>query len=170
MPDVDKIPQIIVCNSGPLIALSCIDCLELLHDIYEKVLIPNAVFREVTSSLSLPGALNIAACSWICREEINTSLDRLLISELGSGESEVIVLALEKQTQRVLIDERKARRIAELVYGLTVTGTGGILLRAKKEGFVDAVLPLLREMRRNGYYLSERLVERIAEEAGESAI
>jgi len=93
-----------------------------------------------------------------------------LISELGPGESEVITLALEKQTQRVLIDERKARRIAELVYGLTVTGTGGILLRAKKEGFVDAVLPLLREMRRNGYYLSERLVERIAEEAGESAV
>ena len=168
MPENKNEPRIIICNSGPLIALAGIHRLELLHDIYKVVLVPEAVYREVTCLPRLLGAQNITDCSWICRVSLLSKPDKLLTSQLGMGEAEVITLALEKKSHKVLIDEKKARRIAGVIYGLNVTGTGGILLRAKKEGYVDAVRPLMQEMRDNGYYLSDRLIERIAMEAGES--
>ncbi len=159
--------QVIVCNAGPLIALTSVHCLELLRDIYKTVIVPEAVYQEVTCSSSLRGAQSIPDCSWICRTFVKTLPDRFLMSELGKGEAEVIALALEKRAYNVLIDERKARRIAELYYSLNVSGTGGILLRAKRTGLIDSVCALMRGMRNNGYYLSDRLMERIAEEAGE---
>lgn len=160
--------QVIVCNSGPLIALAGIHCLELLRDIYKTVTVPEAVYQEVTCSSGLAGAQSIMACSWIHRTVVKTLPDRFLTNELGKGEAEVIALALKRQAHKVLIDERKARRIAELYYGLNVTGTGGILLRAKRTGLIDSVRLLMQRMRNNGYYLSDRLMERIAKEAGES--
>lgn len=166
MPDRTS-SQIIICNSGPLIALCGIRKLELLRQIYGKVLIPESVFREVTLSSELPGAREIENCGWIHRIRGNRHPDTFLTNELGMGEAEVIALAINQKAHRVLIDERKARRIAEYYYGLCVTGTGGILLRAKKDGHIGSVRPFMREMRENGYYLSDRLIERIVREAGE---
>ena len=91
----------------------------------------------------------------------------MLRSELGQGEAEVIALAQEVQAERVLIDERKGRRIAAMVYGLKVTGTGGILLAAKQAGLVSAVRPLLEGMKQNGYFLADGLVAAICHAAGE---
>jgi uncharacterized protein len=94
-------------------------------------------------------------------------LDPVLQSELGKGEAEVIALAREVRSERVLIDERKGRRIATMVYGLKVTGTGGILLAAKQAGLVPTVGPLLAAMKQNGYFLGEGLVAAIRQAAGE---
>jgi len=157
----------IVCNSGPLIALVSIDCLYILSKVYQRILIPNAVYQEVTSSEELIGARQIANESWIEKKSLDSSPDRLLRAELGAGEAEVITLAMELKASKVLIDERKARRIAKLIYGLRITGTGGLLLRAKQNDMIKEVRPLLEGMKANGYYLSDRLVSRIAEEAGE---
>jgi predicted nucleic acid-binding protein len=90
-----------------------------------------------------------------------------LRAELGAGESEVITLAMELNASKVLIDERKARRIAKLIYNLSITGTGGLLLRAKQSDLIKEIRPLLERMKANGYYISDRLVSRIAKEAGE---
>jgi predicted nucleic acid-binding protein len=67
----------------------------------------------------------------------------------------------------VLIDERKGRRVAEMIYRLSVIGSGGILLKAKKMGLVSLIRPMIQGMRANGYFLSDRLVEGICAEAGE---
>lgn len=157
----------IICNSGPLIALVGIDCLYILSRLYQKIIIPNAVYQEVTSSQDLTGAQQIAQESWIEKNSLNSSPDRLLRAELGAGESEVITLAMELNASKVLIDERKARRIAKLIYSLSITGTGGLLVRAKQNDIIKEVRPLLQRMKANGYYLSDRLVSRIAKEAGE---
>ena len=85
------------------------------------------------------GAKQVKEATWLCRIQLATPPDPLLLGELGLGEAEVISLALEKKADRVLIDERKGRRIADFVYHLNVTGTGGILLRAKKNGYIEAV-------------------------------
>lgn len=67
----------------------------------------------------------------------------------------------------MLIDKRRARRIAEQAYGLAVKGSAGILVAAKRAGILPEVRPLLEEMVRQGYFLSWRLIERAAAEAGE---
>jgi predicted nucleic acid-binding protein len=101
------------------------------------------------------------------RVTLDRAPDPLLLSELGSGEAEVIALAVARGIERVIIDERKGRRIASLVYGLKVIGTGGVLLKGKRVHLLKAVRPLMEQMRANGYYLSDRLVEQVARECGE---
>jgi predicted nucleic acid-binding protein len=79
----------------------------------------------------------------------------------------VIASAHRLHAKLVLIDERRARRIAEQAYGLRVKGSAGILVFAKRAGLIPAVRPLLEGMCAQGYHLSRRLIERAAEEAGE---
>lgn len=132
--------QTIVCNSGPLIALAGVKHLHILEKIYDRVLVPKAVYEEVTTSTALLGASEIQKAPWLISCKVAKSPDPLLIVELGKGEAE-------------------ARRIATFVYSLTVTGTVGILLKAKKSGYIEAVLPLINAMKNNGYYFSDTLVK-----------
>ncbi|OUL20145.1 nuclease, partial [Nostoc sp. RF31YmG] len=61
-------------------------------------------------------------------------------SELDDGEREAIALALETGEQRILLDEREARQVAENL-GLQAIGTLGILLLAKNRGVITQVQP-----------------------------
>ena len=94
--------------------------------------------------------------------------DPLLISELGAGEASVIATAYERRAHLVVLDDRRARRIAAHAYRLQVKGTAGILVAAKRNGLVSEVRPWLESMRSQGYHLSQRLINRAAAEAGES--
>jgi predicted nucleic acid-binding protein len=141
--------------------------LDLLQKLYSEVLIPEGVYEEVTHSIAMLGAKQIKDATWLCRAQLSPPPDPFLLGDLGRGEAEVISLALEKKADRVLIDERKGRRIAELIYHLRVTGSGGILLKAKKSGYIEAVRPLMGAMRKNGYYLADNLLNSICQAAGE---
>jgi len=73
--------QVIVCNAGPLIALTSVHCLELLRDIYKTVIVPEAVYQEVTCSSTLRGAPSILDCSWICRTFVHMLPPRSLFQD-----------------------------------------------------------------------------------------
>jgi predicted nucleic acid-binding protein len=86
-------------------------------------------------------------------------VDSLLRAELGPGEAEAITLAVERGGARLLLDERQARRVAEIVYGLSIRGTVGTVVLAKRRGLIPAVRPLLEQMRAGGYFLASALIE-----------
>ncbi|HEX9942634.1 MAG TPA: DUF3368 domain-containing protein [Thermoanaerobaculia bacterium] len=161
----------VVCNAGPLIALAIVGRLDLLEKLYRRVLVPEAVFQEVTGTgIGRIGATEVSAAAWLERVPGGTLPEPLLAKELGAGEAQVIAVAHRIGSKLVLIDERRARRIAEEAYGLRVRGSAGILVAAKRIGLLPAVRPLLERMRSQGYYLSRRLIERATKEAGESPI
>ncbi len=114
------------------------------------------------------GSHELASASWAVRVTLDLPPDRLLTEELGAGEAEAIALAVQRNAQLLLMDDRRARRVAELAYGLGVKGAAGILVAAKRQGLVSTVRPLLEMMQVRGYYLSPRLIERACHEAGES--
>jgi predicted nucleic acid-binding protein len=88
-------------------------------------------------------------------------------SNLDDGEKEVILLGASLQEDVVLLlDDQAGRRMAKEL-GFLVLGTAGLLLLAKRQGFVEAVGPLLEEMRRHGYWLSDAVVEQVQRQAGE---
>lgn len=87
-------------------------------------------------------------------------------ANLGIGEVAAIALALELASP-VLMDDKLARAFAQRA-GLTVIGTGGILLAAKATRLIPSVRPSLAELSSAGYYLSDDLVKRILELAGEA--
>lgn len=158
----------IVCNSGPLIALSMVGQLDLLKKLYRRIIIPEAVFREVVSAGSgRIGASEIADADWLELSDLAVP-EPLLALELGPGEAAVLATGYQMRAQLVLIDERRARRIAEQAYGLRVKGSAGVLVSAKRTGLIQSVLPYLNLMVEQGYYLSRGILERAAAEAGES--
>jgi predicted nucleic acid-binding protein len=67
----------------------------------------------------------------------------------------------------VLLDDRRARQVARVTYGLRVKGAPGVLVASKKAGFVTSVRPFLEQMLARGYFLAPAVVERALREAGE---
>ncbi|HEV8241826.1 MAG TPA: DUF3368 domain-containing protein [Thermoanaerobaculia bacterium] len=129
---------------------------------------PRAVRDEVSAGgPERPGCRAILNADWI--EVIDENVpDPLLAAELGAGEAATIAAAYASGIRSVLIDDRKARRIAVSAYKLHVHGSAGILVIAKRAGLVNAVRPLLDLMVARGYYLSRRLVEQATAAAGET--
>ena len=87
--------------------------------------------------------------------------------DLGVGEAQVIALGLELEGSLLVLDDRLARRMAQ-VNGLPVTGTLGILLRAKEAGFLTAIRPTLEQLQKTTMWLPEELVHLVLAEAKES--
>lgn len=158
----------IVCNSGPLIALGILGKLELLRLLFGDVLVPEAVRDEIVhGGAKLAGLENFQRAHWI-RVLPPKGHDPLLEALLDVGEAAVIALARELGTPVVLIDERKARKVARDVYGLQTIGTARILIEAKKKGLLPQVGEALATLRREGYWIHEDIVRAALREAGES--
>jgi predicted nucleic acid-binding protein len=142
----------VVSNSSPLIALSRIGQLDLLSSFYKRVLIPAEVHHEVTvGGRGLPGAEGVRNAVWIEVVSQRPPADLLLehaCQGLGAGERGAILLAKSLPADLVLLDERKARRIARDA-GLTIIGCLGVLEEAARRGLVpdirQAYIDLLRQ-------------------------
>ena len=161
-------PGPVVSNSGPLIVLSRVNHLDLLANLYGSIVVPNAVFAEVVEAgAGRPGAAEVAGRSWVVRSGVVPPPDPLLSHELGAGEAEAITLAKSVGAGLLLVDEVKARRLAVLVYGLRVKGTAGVLVEAKRRGFLERVKPIIEEMQAHRVFLSRKVIERTLKEAGE---
>lgn len=105
--------------------------------------------------------------TWINVESIASEQQAaLLLPTLDRGEAEVIALALERQAQLVLSDELTGRKVAESL-NLNVSGSVGILIRAKQIGEIVAVKPLLDTMTQQGIYFSQRFIDAVLQLVGE---
>ncbi len=145
-----------VANSACLIALGEIGKRDLLNGVFESVTAPPAVNAEVGRSIP-----------WL---QIRAPVDRALVlaleTQLGDGEAEAIALAVELGDVEVILDDRKARGIARKM-GLKVVGTLGLLVRAKRVGFIAAVKPLIDELEQAGFRMTADLRLQTLELAGE---
>lgn len=159
----------IVSNASPLINLARIGQLELLHQLYGQLLIPEAVWREVVvDGAGQPGAEAVEAATWIeTQAATNKQLVQALQQELDAGEAEAIVLALEVEADLLLMDERVGRETAGFLKQPCI-GLVGILVIAKHKGLVPAVRPSLDWLRNiAGFRLSHTLYARVLEDEGE---
>ena len=157
----------LISNTGPLLALSGAGHLDLLYSLYARVLIPDAVDHELRQGGGKSfGLSDYLRAEWIQVHPIPT-VDPLLLSQLDKGEAAVIALALKIGSASLLIDERRARKIARTVYVLNVLGTVRILLESKKAGLIEKVDDVLIAMRDNGYWIHEDIVDYALKTAGE---
>lgn len=159
----------LVVNTGPLIALGLLDRLELLRLLATQVLVPTAVHEEVAAGGQ--GDVGLRAyrrATWLEIRSPERPLDPLLGAVLDPGEGSVIQLAVERQIRRVLIDERKGRRIAREIYGLEVLGTARVLVEARRAGRLPPPLSRSFEsLRMAGYWIDSKIVEACLKEVGE---
>lgn len=135
--------MIVVSDASPVTSLAAVGQLDLLERLYGSVVIPEAVYRELTDPPEQPGSRELQSLSWI-RVQAAGDRDRVtsLRSTLDQGEAEAIALAIELHADLLLIDERLGRGVAES-FGLKLVGTVGILLAAKQQRHLAAVKPVL---------------------------
>ena len=155
----------IVSNSAPLLAFARINELALLERIVQHLLIPEAVWHEVTDDLSRPGAAAIRHASWIEVSPV-TAIPPELLVVLDHGEAEVIALAEAVNAAEVVLDERAARAVAT-TRGLQIIGTAGLLVRAKRQGRIAAVRPFLEQMQSQGVHYSQQFVRELLRQIDE---
>ena len=153
--------RLVVVNTTPIIALSLIGELDLLRRLYGQVLVPSAVEAEVLAGgRDGIGSSELMEASWLRVASLQDARRADLLADLDRGEAEVIALAQELNADLVVIDERLARLHAKRL-GLTLTGTLGVLLKAKQLGHVQAVAPLIDRLRQGGIHLSDVVVAEV---------
>ncbi len=157
---------LVVSNSSIIIALARICHLDLMEKLFKKVIVPEAVWKEVTVE-GKPGREKILRARFIHVEKTgNKRLVAFLEEFVDRGEAEAIVLALELNADLLLIDDRDARNLAKKL-GLQVMGTLGVLALAKYIGLIREVKPIIDKLIETGFWISRRILEVFLRELGE---
>jgi uncharacterized protein len=144
----------------------------LLHQQFGHLVVPRAVLAELDRCPDLPGAGCVRQAlleGWMeLASPKNGAMVALLREELGPGESEALVLAVERSAERILMDESDGRRRAAAL-GISAVGTVGVLLRAKHDGVLPELAPVLDQLvRQLGFRLHASLLAKILDAAGET--
>src|SRR5919198_4607148 len=142
-----------VADSGPILSFARANHFDLLRQIVDELIIPDAVYDDmVIRGAGKPGAEEVVQSLWIHRRSVQ---DRTLVDQLPAklhlGEREAIVLARELGMV-LLIDEREARRAAEQ-HQIGHVGSLRVLEEAKQRGRIPAVKPVLDELMTAGMFL-----------------
>lgn len=146
----------LICDTSALQYLHQIGCLEVLQSLASQVVAPPAVAKELAAGIAdgynVPDIGQIGWSTIRCPKEESTVTE---VFGLGSGERQVLALALESAEAIAVLDDRAARRAAEELR-VRFTGTLGLLLDAKRLGRLTAIAPLLKKLRGLGFRLSAR--------------
>lgn len=150
-------------NASPLITLYRANLHTVLPQIFPEILVPEAVWAEVVSrthddsaTRGLPGATWAKKTAVANRPEVEAW-------NLGAGETALLSLAYADKSVRVIMDDRAARRCAN-VFGIAVIGTAGVVVLAKRRGLISSVEQALRQLQAAGLWVSEALITQLAAE------
>lgn len=157
--------MIVYSDTTPFIALALVDLLDLLPALFERIHVVPAVFDECAygGPVRVP---SLRSLPWVVSCDIPANPVSTTLLQLGAGERETISLALASHADLVIMDERLGRRLAEYL-GLRVTGTLGVLAKAKAEGLIQSFREPADAMRRRGIYFHAGLIDRLAKSLGE---
>ena len=168
--------KILIADAGPLIALTKIQQLKLLPELFSKVIITDLISDELgitnkKSSFQFDGSdalIDAIQANWLkINVDQSTSKRHYYPTNPGvdPGEASAISLAISMQEANlelaILIDDRCGRAEARQ-QNIEVIGTAGLLLIAKEYALINKCVPLLIEMQNKGYYLSNKLINLIA--------
>jgi uncharacterized protein len=161
--------DIIVSDTGPLIALAKTGLIGIVGKLFKTVSIPQAVCTELAIYDNKPGAKELKKIleneEWLNVERIDVPRQSQLGLLLDPGEAEAILLA-QKKNAILLIDEKRGRKIA-LKYKVKIIGTGRILIAAKEKGYIHNVTQSLGLLNNAGYRFSHDLLNKIIKLAKE---
>lgn len=162
--------KIVIVNTSPLFYLHRLGYFHLLEKLYDQIIIPHAVMAELEEGgkhgEDVP---KIRDYNWIKVIDVKIVPAFIkMIPDLGQGESEVLALGCEEIDPLLIIDDGLARKIAKL-HTFKLTGTAGVLLRAKSEGYITEIKTAIEGLKGVGFYLNNELIADILKISGENA-
>jgi len=140
-------PEAIISDASCLIILTNIGGLDLLHKVYGKIITTVEIATEYGETLP----------EWVEIQVVNDKYrQQILEMQIDKGESSAIALALETPGCLIILDDYKARRIAEKL-GLRITGTLGVIIKAKHQGIITSIKPILEKIKQTDFRLTRQL-------------
>lgn len=139
-----------------------------MYTLYGCLFIPEAVYHEVVvAGWHHPGAAEIKQAAWIIPKPVANRAAVAALHDLGRGEAEAIMLALEHPGSLVILDDRHGRRVA-IHLGLDVIATLGVLLVAKRKGLIQSLAIAIDHLQtRVGFRIAADLKVKVLREVGE---
>jgi predicted nucleic acid-binding protein len=154
-------------NASPLILLGKSNLLKTIAPLGEQWIIPESVVKEVSQKSSVAQILDqLSEKSKVHRQKAQSINPFVANWNLGDGESEVITLATENKGYGVVIDDLQARKCSQIL-NIPLTGSMGLLVRAKREGLLDAVKPAFDRLIAAGLYIDPELIKKVLCSIGE---
>lgn len=153
----------VISNTSPLRYLILIDQFELLPQLFDRVLVPQAVCDELGASVAPTIVRNWISSppDWLEIQSVSTPPD-VPLQRLGAGEREAILLAEELEADLILLDDMQARRLA-VERGLIVTGLLGLLQQSATLGLIDLTVAIER-LRETNFWISSSLLQSLLEQ------
>ena len=150
--------MIVVSDTSPICYLVLVGEIELLPQLFKEIVIPQAVYNELTST-SAPAILqnwSEEIPKWLLINDVDPVQDQQL-NRLDLGEKEAIILAEKLKGGLIIIDEKAARKIA-IDRGLKVTGLLGVLEIAIKQGLID-IKTAIEKLQKTSFRASPQLIQ-----------
>jgi predicted nucleic acid-binding protein len=138
--------------------LSNVDELDLLNKLYGTVYTTEEVVNEFGKQL--PHWFNVVSA-------VDKNYQQILEMQVDKGEASAIALALEMKDVTIILDDLKARKVAEFL-GIDFTGTLGVIVKAKLKGHIKSVKPIIEKIKNTNFRLSEELEKSILTAAKEN--
>jgi predicted nucleic acid-binding protein len=145
----------IISDTSCFIILSKIGELDLLKKIYGQIVTTSDIVEEFGETLP----------DWVIIENVSDkSRQRILELQIDRGESSAIALALEIPKSTLILDDFKARKIAEQL-GISFTGTIGVIIKAKLNGIIPSIKPYLEKIKETNFRISAEIELQALKEA-----
>ena len=160
--------MILVADASALIALATCDSLALLEEIFGNVLVPMAVYTEVTA-LDKPQSARLRNYLQGKVRSVDMQNFVYLDAFADAGEAEAMLLYKEIAADYLFIDDRRGRKVAKINQIKTV-GSLGVLLQAKRPGIIPCIAPLIEQIAASSVFMSESLIQTVLELAGETEV
>jgi predicted nucleic acid-binding protein len=157
--------MIVVSDTSPVCYLVLIDGIDLLQKLYGRVIIPQAVYKELTAVGS-----PVKVQAWIAQHPKWIDVQSVVgepdveLSQLDAGECAAIALAEQMRANLVILDERAARKIA-MGRGLKVIGLLGILGASADRGLVNFTM-MIDRLRQTNFWASPQLIKLLLDRYG----
>lgn len=150
----------IVSNSSPIISFIRIGELHLLKELYNEIIVPGMVYKELTVK-NKTGSEEIAKNKWIRIAEIEDKLAASILQQsLDKGESEAIILTREINADALLIDEKAARKYLKML-DIEFIGTLGILVLMRQVGIINDTKSYVDKLISKGFRISNQLYKKL---------
>lgn len=157
--------MLLIADSSALIAVSTYNGLHLLDQLHDKVIVPEAVYNEVTidnrpEANALKSYLSDKVMVVDSRYQIN------LDAYADFGETQAMILYKQLGADKLLIDDLRGRKVAQ-INQIRIIGSLGILLQAKQKHLIDSVAPYIQRLQNSHVHLSQSAISAVLELANE---
>jgi len=125
------------------------------------------LYHHIITTIEVSNEFGEKLPEWIeIRTSTNSHYQKILELQVDKGEASAIALAIELENCTLIVDDYKARKVASNL-GIKITGTMGIIIKAKINGIIPSIKPIVEKIMKTDFRLSEEIIIQAYKSSGE---